>query len=84
MDGNQRKWTVETKTGRFDVLALRGVLEFCRRNPSFTLRVVYTPGDAETAQRHNVAFPAKLAIPESVCRAFSTLMPGFPLPPPPP
>jgi hypothetical protein len=46
---------VEVKTGRFDVLALRGVLEFCRRNPAFTPLVICAPGDEEIARRHSVA-----------------------------
>jgi len=55
MDGSWGKWAVEVKTGRFDVLALRGVLEFCRRNPAFTPLVICAPGDEEIARRHGVA-----------------------------
>ena len=34
-DGSWGKWAVEVKTGRFDSMALRGLLEFCRRHPAF-------------------------------------------------
>jgi uncharacterized protein len=53
-DGSWGKWAVEVKTGRFDVQALRGLLEFCRRNPSFKPLVISAPGDEEIVQRHGV------------------------------
>jgi predicted AAA+ superfamily ATPase len=54
LDGSWGKWAVEVKTGRFDALALRGLLEFCRRNPAFTPLVISAPGDEELARRHGV------------------------------
>src|SRR6266568_350386 len=53
-DGSWGKWAVEVKTGRFDVQALRGLLEFCRRNPAFKPLVISAPGDEETAKRHGI------------------------------
>ena len=55
LDGSWGKWAVEVKTGRFDALALRGLLEFCRRNPAFTPLVISAPGDEEIARRHGLA-----------------------------
>ena len=54
-DGSWGKWAVEVKTGRFDSLALRGLLEFCRRYPAFTPLVISASGDEEIARRHGVA-----------------------------
>jgi hypothetical protein len=48
------KWAVEVKTGGFDAQALRGLLEFCRRNPAFTPLVICAPGEEEIARRHVV------------------------------
>jgi predicted RecB family endonuclease len=45
---------VEVKTGRFDVQALRALLEFCRRNPAFNPLVISRPSNEETARRHGV------------------------------
>jgi uncharacterized protein len=53
-DGTWGKWAVEVKTGRFDVQALRALLEFCRRNPAFKPLVISRPGDEETARRHGI------------------------------
>ena len=53
-DGSWGKWAVEVKTGRFDVQALRGLLEFCRRNSAFTPLVISRPGDQDTARRHGI------------------------------
>jgi hypothetical protein len=53
-NGSWGKWAVEVKTGRFDVQALRGLLEFCRRNPLFKPLVISAPGDEETARRHGI------------------------------
>jgi predicted AAA+ superfamily ATPase len=55
LDGSWGKWAVEVKTGKFDALALRGLLEFCRRNPAFTPLVISAPGDEEIARRNGVA-----------------------------
>lgn len=53
-DGSWGKLAVEVKTGRFDIQALRGLLEFCRRNPAFKPLVITAPGDEETARRHGI------------------------------
>ena len=53
-DGSWGKWAVEVKTGRFDAQALRGVLEFCRRQPAMQPLVICAPGSEETAQRHGI------------------------------
>lgn len=55
IEGSWGKWAVEVKTGRFDIHSLRGLLEFCRRNPAFTPLVVSAPGDEPIAQRHGIA-----------------------------
>jgi hypothetical protein len=54
-DGSWGKWAVEVKTGKFDSLALRGLLEFCRRHPAFKPLVICAPGDEAIAQRHGIA-----------------------------
>ena len=54
LDGSWGKWAVEVKTGRFDVQSLRGLLEFCRRYPSFKPLVVTAPGDEKSAGRHGI------------------------------
>jgi predicted AAA+ superfamily ATPase len=54
-DGSWGKWAVEVKTGRFDVGALRGLLEFCRGHPAFKPLVISAPGDEEVARRHGIA-----------------------------
>ncbi len=54
-DGSWGKWAVEVKTGRFDAAALRGLLEFCRRNPDFKPLVISAPGEEENARRHGIA-----------------------------
>jgi predicted AAA+ superfamily ATPase len=54
LDGSWGKWAVEVKTGKFDILALRGLLEFCRRNSAFTPLVISAPGGEEVAQRHGI------------------------------
>lgn len=53
-DGSWGKWAVEVKTGRFDVQALRGLLEFCRRYPAFKPLVICAPDSEETARRHGI------------------------------
>jgi predicted AAA+ superfamily ATPase len=54
-DGSWGKWAVEVKTGCFDTLALRGLLEFCRRNSAYKPLVITAPGDQELARRHQIA-----------------------------
>ncbi len=53
-DGNWGKWAVEVKTGKFDVQALRGLLEFCRRYPALKPLVICAPGSEESARRHGI------------------------------
>lgn len=54
-EGSWGRWAVEVKTGGFDSQALRGLLEFCRRNPKFKPLVVTAPGQEDSARRHGVA-----------------------------
>jgi predicted AAA+ superfamily ATPase len=53
-EGNWGKWAIEVKTGRFEVHALRGLLEFCRRYPAFSPLVITAPGDEEIGRRHGI------------------------------
>lgn len=55
LDGSWGKWAVEIKTGKYDAQALKGLLEFCRRNPEFAPLVISAPGDERIASRHGVA-----------------------------
>lgn len=54
-EGSWGEWAIEVKTGRFDVQALKGLLEFCRRNPKVTPLVISAPGDEEIARRHGIS-----------------------------
>ena len=54
LDGSWGNWALEIKTGKFDAQALRGLLEFCRRNPAFTPMVICAPGDEPIARRHGI------------------------------
>jgi len=53
-NGSWGQWAVEVKTGRYDVQALRGLLEFCRRHPAFKPLVICAPDNEETARRHGI------------------------------
>jgi hypothetical protein len=53
-DGTWGKWAVEVKTGKFDVQALCGLLEFCRRYPALKPLVICAPGSEESARRHGI------------------------------
>jgi hypothetical protein len=53
-EGSWGKWAVEVKTGQFNAQALRGLLEFSRRNPAFTPLVISAPGDEDIARRHGL------------------------------
>jgi uncharacterized protein len=53
--GSWGEWAVEVKTARFDLQNLKGLLEFCRRNPRFRPLVVTAPGDEVTATRHGLS-----------------------------
>jgi len=45
IEGSWGRWAMEVKTGRFDAQSLKGLLEFCRRNPKFTPLLITPPGD---------------------------------------
>jgi uncharacterized protein len=53
-EGSWGKWAVEIKTGRFTMSDLRGLLEFCRRYPSFQPLVLTAPGDEGIAKKHGI------------------------------
>jgi predicted AAA+ superfamily ATPase len=53
-EGDWGHWAVEVKTARFDVSELKGLLEFCRRNPKFRPFVITAPGDERIAQGHGL------------------------------
>lgn len=55
IDGDRGRWAVEIKTGPFEVNALRGLLEFTRRFPSFRPLVLCEPLDHAAAERAGVA-----------------------------
>ncbi len=56
-EGSWGNWAVEVKTGSFDIYALKGLLEFCRRNPKFTPLMITAPG-SESVRRglHSVSW----------------------------
>jgi uncharacterized protein len=54
LEGSWGDWAIEVKTSRSDAQALKGLLEFCRRNPRFTPLVISAPGDEENARRHGI------------------------------
>src|SRR6516225_1178732 len=53
-EGSWGDWAVEVKTSRFDSHSLKGLLEFCRRNPKFHPLVITAPGDEAIAHRHDL------------------------------
>jgi len=53
-EGSWGNWAVEVKTGSFDVQALKGLLEFCRRNPKFTPLVITAPGGESGSRRYGL------------------------------
>jgi predicted AAA+ superfamily ATPase len=53
-EGSWGEWAIEVKTGRFDAHSLKGLLEFCRRNPKFTPLVISAPNNEEIARRHGI------------------------------
>ena len=53
-EGSWGDWAVEVKTSSFDALGLKGLLEFCRRNPKFRPLVITAPGDEPLAHRHGL------------------------------
>jgi hypothetical protein len=54
IEGTWGKWAVEIKTGSFDAQSLKGLLEFCRRNPKCTPLVVCAEGTEGLARRHQI------------------------------
>ena len=54
LEGSWGNWAVEVKTGNFEVHALKGLLEFCRRNPKFTPLVITAPGSESSPRRHGI------------------------------
>jgi predicted AAA+ superfamily ATPase len=54
LEGSWGNWAVEVKTGSFDAQALKGLLEFCRRNPKFAPLVIVAPGKEGVARRHGI------------------------------
>ncbi len=53
-EGSWGDWALEVKTSRFDSQSLKGLLEFCRRNPKFHSLVITAPGDEAIAHRHGL------------------------------
>ena len=53
-EGGWGNWAVEVKTGSFDGYALKGLLEFCRRNAKFTPLVITAPGSESGPRRHGL------------------------------
>jgi len=54
-EGSWGEWAVEVKTGGFDFYELKGLLEFCRRNPKFRPLVITAPGAERAARHHGLA-----------------------------
>lgn len=55
LEGSWGDWAVEVKSARFELQNLKGLLEFCRRNPKFRPLVVTAPGDEAIAQRRGLS-----------------------------
>ena len=53
-EGSWGNWAVEVKTGSFDIHALKGLLEFCRRNPKFMPLVITASGSETVPRRHGL------------------------------
>ncbi len=53
-EGSWGNWAVEVKTSGFGSHELKGLLEFCRRNPKFRPLVITAPGDEPIARRHSI------------------------------
>ena len=53
-EGSWGNWAVEVKTGSFDIHALKGLLEFCRRNPKFMPLVITASGSETVSRRHGL------------------------------
>lgn len=50
-EGNWGRWAIEIKTGIVESTHLKGLLEFCRRNPQFRPLVVTAPGQESEVTR---------------------------------
>jgi uncharacterized protein len=60
IEGSWGNWAIEIKTGKIQLNELRGLLEFCRRNPRFRPLVVTSPGNqavAESAEIASITWP---------------------------
>lgn len=55
IDGTWGRLAVEVKTSRVESRDLTGVLEFCRRHPSYRPLVVTRPGDEDRARQWGIA-----------------------------
>ena len=53
-EGSWGSWAVEVKTSGFGSHELKGLLEFCRRNPKFRPLVITAPGDEPIARRRSI------------------------------
>jgi hypothetical protein len=53
-EGNWGDWAIEVKTGSFDLQALKGLFESCRRYPRFRPLVITRPGDESLPRRHRL------------------------------
>ena len=54
LEGSWGDWAIEVKTSSFDSQGLKGLLEFCRRNPKFRPFVITAPEDEPLARRHGL------------------------------
>ena len=53
-EGSWGNWAVEVKTGSYDVDALKGLLEFCCRNPKFRPLVIADLGNENVPRHHGL------------------------------
>jgi uncharacterized protein len=53
-EGSWGNWAVEIKTGSFDIHALKGLLEFNRRNPKSTPLLITSPGAESVPRRYGI------------------------------
>jgi predicted AAA+ superfamily ATPase len=54
-EGSWGAWAIEVKTGKFQLNELRGLLEFCRRNPRFRPLLVTSPENLALAESAQIA-----------------------------
>ena len=55
IEGSWGDWALEVKTGRFELQSLKGLFEFCRRNPKFRSLVITAPGGEVRARQHGLS-----------------------------